>query len=230
MKHYLKKLTEKGLTTIKSFWKFMKPFLTNKGFTGNNDITLIHQNKTISDEKQLTKLFNSYYINIVEKSSSTKTFETNFENASVQPVRDIVNSYKNHPSIIKIKQVVNGSDVSDSERFSFKTVSESETKDLLKNLNIKNASGIDIISPKLVKLSADFLTPLLTKAINTSTAQNVFPENAKTASVIPLDKGNPNKNEMSNFRTVSVLNTFSKIYERVIKDQIVCGITVFICV
>ena len=174
MENYLKKLTEKGLTTNKSFWKFMKPFLTNKGFTGNNDITLIHQNKIISDEKQLTKLFNSYYINIFEKSSGTKTFETNFENTSVQSVRDIVNSYKNHPSIIAIKQVVNGSDVSDSERFSFKTVNESEIKDLLKNLDIKKASGIDTIPPKLVKLSADFLSPLLTKAINTSIAQNVF--------------------------------------------------------
>ena len=221
--NYLKKLTEKGLTTNKSFWKFMKPFLTNKGFTGNNDITLIHQNKIISDEKQLTKLLNSYYINIVEKSSDTKTFGINFKNTSVQSVRDIVNSYKNHPSIIKIKQVVNGSNVSDSERFSFKTINESEIKDLLKNLDIKKASGIDTIPPKLVKLSADFLTPLLTKAINTSIAQNVFPENAKTASVIPLDKGKPNKNEMSNFRPVSVLNTFSKIYEKVIKDQIVHG-------
>ena len=105
MKNYLKKLTEKGLTTNRSFWKFMKPFLTSKGFTGNND----DQNKIISDEKQLTKLSNSYYINIVEKSSDTKTFGTNFENTSVQSVRDIVNSYKNHPSIIKIKQVVNAS-------------------------------------------------------------------------------------------------------------------------
>ena len=154
----------------------MKPFLTNKGFTGNNDITLIHQNKIISDEKQLTKLLNSYYINIVEKSSDTKTFGINFKNTSVQSVRDIVNSYKNHPSIIKIKQVVNGSNVSDSERFSFKTINESEIKDLLKNLDINKASGIDTIPPKLVKLSADFLTPLLTKAINTSIAQNVFPE------------------------------------------------------
>ena len=41
--------------------------------------------------------------------------------------------------------------------------------------------------------------------------------------MIPLDKGKPNKNEMSSFRPVSVLNTFSKIYERVIKDQIVRG-------
>ena len=47
-----------------------------------------------------------------------------------------------------------------------------------------------------VKLSADFLTPLLTKAIITSITQNIFPENAKTASVITLDKGKPNKNKI----------------------------------
>ena len=104
MKNYLKKLTEKGLRTNKSFWKFMKPLLTNKGFTGNNDITLIHQNKIISDEKQLTKLFNIYYINIVEKSSDTKIFDINFKNTSVQSVRDIANSYKNHPSIKKLNK------------------------------------------------------------------------------------------------------------------------------
>ena len=79
----------------------------------------------------MTKLFNSYYINTVGNSSGTKpkTFGTNFENTSVQSARDIVSSYKNHPSIIKIKQVVNGSDVSDSERFSSKTVNESEIKE-----------------------------------------------------------------------------------------------------
>ena len=153
-KNYLKKFTEKHLTTNKSIWKFMKPFLTNKGFIGNNDITFIHKNKIISNKKQMTKLLNSYYINIVEKGSGSKqkTFGTNFENTNVQSARDIVNSYKNHPSIIKIKQVVNGSDVSDSERFSFNLVNENEIKDLLKNLVIKKASGIDTIPPKLVKL------------------------------------------------------------------------------
>ena len=41
--------------------------------------------------------------------------------------------------------------------------------------------------------------------------------------MIPLDKGKPKKNKTLNFRPVSVLNTFSKVYERVIKNQIVCG-------
>ena len=38
--------------------------------------------------------------------------------------------------------------------------------------------------------------------------------------MIPLDKGKPNKNEISNYRPVSVLNTFSKFYEKVIKNQL----------
>ena len=113
----------------------IRPSLANKGFIENRDITLIHKNKIISDEKQLTKLFNSYYINIVEKSSGIKlkNFGTSFEITSVQSVRDIVNSYKNHPSIIKIKQLA---DVSDSERFSFKTFNETEIKNFVTNLDM----------------------------------------------------------------------------------------------
>ena len=172
----------------------------------------------------MTKLFNSYYVNIVEKCSGTKpkTFSTNFEN-TYSLVTDVVNSYKNHPRIIKLKQVVNGSAVPESERFSSKTVNEIEIKDLLKNLGTIKASNIDSIPPKFLRLSADFLTPLLTKAINRNIKQTVFPENAKTASVIPLYKGKPNNNEMSNFRPVSALNTFYKVYNKVIQDQIVCG-------
>ena len=48
-----------------------------------------------------------------------------------------------------------------------------------------------------------------------------------------LDKDKPNKNEMSNYRPVSILKTFTKIYERVVKDQLVSGLekyfSLFIC-
>ena len=92
MKNCIKKLTDKGLTTSKTFWKFLKPFLTNKGFVGNNDIALIHKNKIISDEKQMTKMFNSYYINIAEKSSGTKpiTFSTNFKTVCLRYCQRII--------------------------------------------------------------------------------------------------------------------------------------------
>ena len=57
-----------------------------------------------------------------------------------------------------------------------------------KGPNIKKVSGTDTIPPKLTKLPVNFLTPVLTKIINTSIAHNVFLENVKTTSVIPLDK------------------------------------------
>ena len=54
-----------------------------------------------------------------------------------------------------------------------------------------------------------------------SIENSVFPENAKVSTVVPLDKGKPDKNDISNFRSVSLLNTFSKFYEIVINDQLV---------
>ena len=40
IKQHLAKITEKGITTSKEFRNFIKPFLTNKWFSKNNDITL----------------------------------------------------------------------------------------------------------------------------------------------------------------------------------------------
>ena len=51
----------------KTFWNTVKPFITNKSGLTNNDITLIHNNETITDE-----YFNERYMNIVEKSSGVK--------------------------------------------------------------------------------------------------------------------------------------------------------------
>ena len=75
-----------------------------------------------------------------------------------------------------------------------------------------------------MKLSAKILSTPLSIAINNSLKYGVFLGDAKIATVIPLDKGKPNKNEISNFRPVSILNTFSKIYEKIIKDQLVSGL------
>ena len=58
-----------------------------------------------------------------------------------------------------------------------------------------------------------------TKSINSSMDQTFFPDLAKTALIDPLDKGKPNENDISNFRPASILNTISKIYETVIKNN-----------
>lgn len=63
------------------------------------------------------------------------------------------------------------------------------------------------------------LSPPLTAAITKSKEENISSESPKIASVVPRTTGKPNKNEFSNFRPVSVLNAFSKFYEKFIKKQ-----------
>ena len=53
----LKQLSDKVLETNKSFWKFIKPFLTNKGALTDCDITTVDGKKIISDGFEVAKNF-----------------------------------------------------------------------------------------------------------------------------------------------------------------------------
>ena len=57
LKKHLRSITEKGINNNKSFWKFIKPFPTNKGFIGSNDIILVDNDVVTTDEKTLTSTF-----------------------------------------------------------------------------------------------------------------------------------------------------------------------------
>ena len=85
----------------------------------------------------------------------------------------------------------------------------------------RKSTGEDNIPPKLISLASVELTPPLTNAINSSIRNSQYPEKGKRASVCPLDKGEQDKTVERNFRPVSVLNAFSKIYEKVIKNQLI---------
>ena len=65
------------------------------------------------------------------------------------------------------------------ENFRFHIVNEIEIKKLLQSLNSKQATGVDTISPKLIKIAVNCLTPFLTKSFNSSKEQNIFPDLAK---------------------------------------------------
>ena len=60
LKKHLKSITKKGINNNKSFWKFIKRFLTNSGFIGSNDITLVDNDVVTTDEKTLASTFNKH--------------------------------------------------------------------------------------------------------------------------------------------------------------------------
>ena len=77
-----------------------------------------------------------------------------------------------------------------------------------------------MVPPNLVKLAASVLCQSLSSVINNSLSKDIFPDDAKIAMVLLPDKGTSNKNDTSNFRSVSISTTFSKICERVSKKLI----------
>ena len=72
----------------------------------------------------------------------------------------------------------------------------------------------------MIKTVADIITECLTRTTNCRLHQGIFPDNARIASVVPLDKGKPEKHVL-NYKPVNILNAFSKIYAKVIKNQLV---------
>ena len=226
IKQYFSNITSKGIVTNREFWKTMKPFLTNKGCLDNCDIMLRGDNKMITDDKCLAKLFNEHYINIVERSSGSKPEKIVCHNEDFDKrivLHNIIKKYENHSSIIKIKNFMSVKSHlhSNNSLASAGQVTSNEVNLILKCLNTKKASGTDKIPTKLVKLASDFLSTPLATAINNSLASSKFPDKAKVATVIPIDKKTDDRYDISNFRPVSLLNCFSKVYENIIKCRLV---------
>ena len=151
---------------------------------------LSHNTKIICNDHELVKVFNEHYINIIEKSGgekpSNKIKEYSFENDK-QAIDIICNSYKNHPSILKIRGTITVKEHSNDNTI-FSPVSKDEIKQCLQKLNPKKAIGQDKIPPGLIKIAAEPLSTPLSIAISNSFKYNILPSNAKVACVKPLDK------------------------------------------
>lgn len=94
-----------------------------------------------------------------------------------------------------------------------------EIKSILDNVKC-TAAGIDDVPPKLLKLTSSIIASPLSYLINLSFAQGVFPDNLKRAKVIPIYKKG-DKKHISNYRQVSVLPAYSKIYEKAISCRLI---------
>ena len=103
--------------------------------------------------------------------------------------------------------------------FSLQFPSVNTVTRLLKTIDEKKSAGLDNIPNKLLKIAAEVVAPSLTKIFIQSIITGTFPEEWKEARVSPLYK-NGAKNDPSNYRPISVIPTVSKIYEKIIYNQL----------
>ena len=86
---------------------------------------------------------------------------------------------------------------------------------------MKNKSShITTYPVKILKLISDIVSPILSIIIGKSLRDGVFPASFKKARVVPLHKGGCTS-DVGNYRPVSVLPMMSKIFERVVFNQLI---------
>ena len=103
-------------------------------------------------------------------------------------------------------------------KFSLNHVSTEFVARQLRGLKTNKAAGLDKISARLLKDSADIISPVLQYLINLSIDQNSFPNSWKSAKVVALFK-NGDSSDCDNYRPISILPTASKILECAVYSQ-----------
>ena len=226
-KNFFSNINTSDITDNKTFWKTVKPFFTDKIKT-KSKITLIEKKivsqegqeeivseKIITEDQAVAEVFNKFFINIVPnlKISTDHGYDNDFI-ATDDQVANAVNKFRNHSSIIMIKNKKKN-----DQSFSFGPVTYDDVLKKVNTLDTAKASQQSDIPTKILKQNSDYFAEYFYKNISQCISKSIFPSDLKLADVTPVFK-KKSKNSKDNYRPVSILSNLSKIYERCIYDQI----------
>jgi hypothetical protein len=186
-RRYYQELLGYNKDNLRKTWMVIKEIINKKKSSVKTDYFL-HNNKKITNNKDIANLFNDFFVNI-GKSLSQKI-----------PV-----SQRN--ALSYFDRVYNRS------LFLIPTHAE-ELRQIIKNIRKDGSSGYDDFSPKVFCSSYESMLDPLVYIINLSLSQGFFPDELKIAKVIPLFKGG-DSHHCNNYRPVSVLCILSKVFERI---------------
>ena len=194
---YHKSYFEKHKENSRKQWQMINSLL-NRNKKGKVHINkLIDANGcTTSKSEEISESFNKYFCNIASNLKEASSYTGDIEN----------NAYCEF-----LKRPVNNSMHLDD-------TDASEVYSIIKNFKNKATRDTKIGALKIANESYAF-TNALAGVINKSFLQGIFPSELKIAKVTPIYKDGP-KNDVSNYRPISLLSSFSKIYEKLMHKRL----------
>lgn len=181
----------------KQFWKFTK-ILKNSSNISPPLVDNQNNSLLITNEEKSQAIANEF----AKSHLNTVAYHSNLEN--------VVN--KNNDKIQAAR--LNNDDI---QPYLIKPI---EIKTIIKSFKNKKAPGKDQISNITLKHLPKKAIVLLTKIFNSCLNLSYFPSIWKISKVIPIPKPNKNQSIASNYRPITLLDSCSKIFEKLILKRL----------
>ena len=196
-------LFEKNKNTTSKIWKCIRSLVNLKPGKKSSIKLMDDDQNIISDAKTIAQIFNDHFSTLGAKVQQ-----------KIPAVEGNYNSYL-------YKRSSNGKQIINPEGFNFflSPTKPDEISKIIDGLDPKKSSGPNGIPVFLLKAFKEFFSFWLSKLINLCFETGEFPDLLKMAKVIPLHKKESILNFL-NYRPISLLSVFSKIYEKSIYIRI----------
>ena len=183
---------EENKHDIKATWKIMKAAMNKLNNKSNTPHIIKHKGNTITEQKTIVNAFCDYFTNVGQE------YANNIPKTNKLPKMYMKNKQMN-------TMYLNPTD-------------PEEISNIINRLKPKNSSGHDNINSKLLKSLVSEIKLPVSILTNLSLSNGIFPDIYKLAEVVPIFKAK-NKEEVTNYRPISLLPTLSKILEKVIHKR-----------
>lgn len=176
----------------KAIWEVVKKETCKNTKVSNQDFSIIHNGQTIQNSFEIAEIFNKFFANVADNPNNQVTGSQETTLHGTGNVNTIFLS----------------------------PVTADEILDIIKKLKNNLSCGPDDIPDGIVKKCAVLLVAPLVNICNSSLISGKFPEQFKLAKVCPIFKKGDKQN-INNYRPISLLSTFSKILEKVMYNRLV---------
>ena len=178
---------------LRQTWKLINTIISKK--KDNTICTIFRCNDAqVADKNEIVEKFNEYFVNI---GSSL---------AAQIPI-----SSKHFSHYLRPQALMHS--------FSLYLCDPHEIFQIISKLPNKNSSGFDSIPMHIMKIAASYISEPISEIINKSFSSGIFPDVLKIAKICPIHK-NGDKDLFANYRPISILPSFSKIFEKAVYNRL----------
>ena len=180
-------------SNLKKSWETINSLTnSNKKCNKKNPTPLLVNGVVTNDSKTKANAFNSFFASVASK------LDDALPPPSTDPLSYLSGNYPN--SMVMTP------------------VGLAEVMAVIKSLKNKKTS-VQEFSVKIIKENSHLLAPALKILFNQSISHGIFPSKLKIATIIPLHKAN-SKLDQNNYRPISLLSIFSKIFEKLMMNSL----------